>query len=111
MKRLWMVMAVLAIVGGARAEEWLDTRHTTLIDGDSIHTESDGLTYFMERQKYPNDPDNPDQPVRAAVDCVNRVSYSSYSIAYEADWRSKGQKVIAGTMGGELLEFVCSRVK
>ena len=103
--------ALAALAGAGQAENWLDTRHTTLIDGDSIHTESDGLTYFMERRKYPDDPNNPDLPVRAAVDCVNRVSYSSYSIAYEADWRSKGRKVIPGTMGGELLEFVCSRAK
>lgn len=105
------VAAMAACAGTGRAEDWLDTRHTTLIDGDSIRTESDGLTYFMERQKYPDDPDNPDQPMRAAVDCVNRVWYSSYSIAYEADWRAKGQKAIAGTMGGELLDFVCSRVR
>lgn len=105
------VAACVAFAGAALAEDWLDTRHTTLIDGDSIHEEADGLVYFMEKEKYHNDADGPNTPHRAAVDCKRRISYSSYSIAYESDWRSKGAKVIEGTMGSELLDFVCKRVR
>lgn len=107
---LFLASGALAC-GGARAEEWQDTHHVTLIDVDSIHRDADGLVYFLEKDKYPFDAETPNDPRRAAVDCVNRVSYSAYSIAYESDWRSKGQSVKAGTMGAELLDFVCSRVK
>lgn len=95
----------------AEAENWQDTHHVTLIDVDSIHKEADGLVYFMEKDKYHDEETGPNTPRRAAVDCVNRVSYSAYSIEYEGDWRAKGQKVNPGTMGAELLDFVCSRVK
>ncbi len=104
--------AVLAIsCAGAKAENWQDTHHVTLIDVDSIHKEADGLVYFLEKDKYPFDADSPNEPRKAAVDCDKRMSYSAYSIEYESDWRSKGQKVIPGTMGAELLDFVCSRLK
>jgi len=36
--------AVLLPAGAARAENWVDTRHTTEVDVDSIRSESDGLT-------------------------------------------------------------------
>jgi hypothetical protein len=104
--------AALAVsIVGVHAENWQDTRHVTLIDVDSIRKEADGLVYFMEKQKYHNDEDGPNTPHMAAVDCVKRVSYSAYSLEYESDWRSKGRPVIPGTMGAELLDFVCSRVK
>ncbi len=96
---------------GAKAENWQDTRHVTLIDVDSIHKEADGLVYFMEKDKFHSDEDGPNEPRKAAVDCVKRVSYSAYSIEYESDWRAKGQSVNPGTMGAALLDFVCSRLK
>jgi 4-hydroxyphenylpyruvate dioxygenase-like putative hemolysin len=99
--------AAIALAPALRAENWVDTRHTTEVDVDSIDREADGLVYYMERYKYETDL----PPARAAVDCRNRVSYSSYSIQYEPDWRSKGVKVTPGTMGAELLDFVCTRVK
>jgi hypothetical protein len=102
--------AMLILGAPALAENWLDTRHTTLIDADSIRKESDGLVYFMEKRKYHDEDEGENTPLQGAVDCVNRVSYSSYSIKYEADWRTKGVKVIPGTMGEDLLNFVCSRV-
>ena len=107
MKYMWIAVAATALAGAARAETWVDTRHATEVDVDSIHTEGDGLTYYMERRKYDDEP----VPARAAVDCKKRVSYSSYSIQYEAEWRAKGEKVIPGTMGEVLLDFVCTRVK
>ena len=97
--------------GVARAEDWQDTRHTTLIDVDSITKESDGLVTFLEKEKYHHEEDGPNTPRKAAVDCEKRISYSSYSMQYESDWRSKGEKVIPGTMGEQLLDFVCSRVR
>jgi len=104
--------AALAVsIVGAKAENWQDTRHVTLIDVDSIRKDADGLVYFMEKQKYHDEENGPNTPHRAAVDCVKRVAYSAYSIEYESDWRSKGRPVIPGTMGAELLDFVCSRVK
>ncbi len=108
---LFLATALLMSGGGAKAENWQDTRHTTLIDVDSIHKKADGLVYFMEKNKYHSDEDGPNEPRQAAVDCVRRVSYSAYSIEYESDWRSKGQSVISGTMGEQLLDFVCSRLK
>ena len=108
---LCLAAALAVSLAGARAEDWQDTRHVTLIDVDSIRKGADGLVYFMEKQKYHNDEDGPNTPQRAAVDCVKRVAYSAYSLEYESDWRSKGRPVIPGTMGAELLDFVCSRVK
>ena len=112
-REVLFLAAVFAVSSaGAKAENWQDTRHTTLIDVDSIHRESDGLVYFMEKNKYHDeDEDGPNSPRKAAVDCLRRVSYSAYSIEYESDWRAKGQPVNPGTMGAELLDFVCSRVK
>lgn len=111
-REIVFLAAVFALSSaGARAEDWQDTRHTTLIDVDSIHKESDGLVYFMEKNKYHHEEDGPNTPRQAAVDCLRRVSYSAYSIQYESDWRTKGHPVIPGTMGAELLDFVCSRVK
>lgn len=111
-RELLFVAAAFAISSaGAKAENWQDTRHVTLIDVDSIHQESDGLVYFMEKRKYHDEEDGPNTPHKAAVDCIRHVSYSSYSIEYESDWRTKGQPVKPGTMGMELLDFVCSRVK
>ncbi len=104
--------AVFALsIAGVKAENWQDTHHVTLIDVDSIHKEADGLVYFMEKQKYHDEENGPNTPHKAAVDCVKRVSYSSYSIEYESDWRAKGQPVNPGTMGADLLDFVCSRLK
>jgi hypothetical protein len=104
--------AALAVsLAGAKAEDWQDTRHVTLIDVDSIRKDADGLVYFMEKQKYHDEEDGPNTPRKAAVDCVKRVSYSAYSLEYESDWRSKGHAVIPGTMGADLLDFVCKRVK
>jgi hypothetical protein len=107
---LAFLFAVFA-AGGVQAEDWQDTRHTTLIDVDSITKESDGLVTFLEKEKYHDEEDGPNTPRKAAVDCAERISYSSYSMKYESDWRSKGVKVIPGTMGEQLLDFVCSRVR
>jgi len=108
---LFLVAALVMSAAGSKAENWQDTHHVTFIDVDSIHKEADGLVYFMEKAKYHSDEDGPNEPRKAAVDCVKRVSYSAYSIEYESDWRAKGQSVKPGTMGAELLDFVCSRLK
>lgn len=102
--------AMVALAGEAGAEDWLDTGHVTLIDGDSIHLESDGLVHFMEKDKYHHDEDGPNTPREGAVDCVKKIAFSAYAMD-DPDWRAKGDKVLPGTMGGALLEFVCSRVK
>jgi hypothetical protein len=110
--------AVLAWAPGVHAENWTDTGHDILIDVDSIHKDSDGLVYYLEKtHSYDMDEEgNPagshwEDAAKAAVDCGKRLAYSSYSITYEKDWRAKGQPAAPGTMGGELLEFVCSRLK
>jgi hypothetical protein len=101
---------LLFLTSAAHAENWLDTGHITLIDADSIQKKPDGLVYYNERQKYPDDPaDNP--PSTGAYDCEKGIGYSSYSVKYEKDWHSKGVKTKPGTMGEDLLKFVCSRVK
>lgn len=101
---------LLAGVTPALAENWVDTRHALLIDVDSIHRESDGLTYYLVKRKYSSDDDQP-RAQKAAVDCAARLAYSSYSIEYQPDWRAKGERVISGTMGEELLDFVCERAR
>jgi hypothetical protein len=94
----------------AHAETWADTGHTTLIDVDSISKHEDGLVYYSERQKYPDDPaDNP--PSTGAYDCAKGIFYSPYSIKYKKDWRLIGVGTIHGTMGEALQNFVCSRAK
>jgi len=108
MRRLsGLVVAVMALAGGARAENWVDTRHVTYVDVDSFQRGADGLIYYLEKDKYGDDP----TPRRAAVDCVRRLAYSAYDLEYTSDWRSKGRGVSPGTMGQELLDFVCSRVR
>jgi len=101
---------LIAWASAARAEDWLDTGHVTLIDGDSIHKQGDGLVHFMEKDKYHHDDEGPNTPREGAVDCVNRISYSAYGMD-DPNWRSKGDRVIKGTMGEQLLDFVCARVK
>ena len=113
MKRFWTVAVAIGMAAAsvaARAETWLDTGHVTLIDGDSIRVESDGLVHYIEKDKYHSDEDGPNTPREGAVDCKNRIAFSAYRMDDPA-WRTKGDKVIKGTMGEALLDFVCSRVK
>ena len=100
-------LVLLALAGGAQAETWVNTRHVTYVDVDSFQRGADGLIYYLEKAKYGDDP----TPRQAAVDCVRRLAYSSYDLKYTTDWRSKGKGVAPGTMGQELLDFVCSRVR
>lgn len=96
--------------------EWVDTGHQILIDVANFRSGADGLVYFQQRRRsYDTDDEgNPagaswSAPSKAAVDCAQRLSYSSYSIEYDADWRSKGSSSPKNTMGGVLLDFVCDR--
>ena len=109
-------LGLIASSPRAHAENWTDTGHDLLIDVDSIHKQKDGLVYYYEKQRS-HDMDDNGYPAgshwgdaeKAAVDCGKRLSYSSYSIEYEKNWRSKGLPAAPGTMGGVLLDFVCSR--
>lgn len=105
-----VALMFLAFAQSAFATNWVDTGHAILIDVDSIHKGSDGLVYHLEKQK-PSYDDGAPTPLEAASDCVRRISYSGYSLKYQADWRSRGEPVMPGTMGAVLLDFVCSRVK
>ena len=114
-----LFVAVLFVLAPAsRAEKWVDTGHAVLIDVDSIKKDKDGLVYYFEKRRS-YDMDNDGNPAgtswgkksKAAMDCDARLSFSSYAIEYEADWRAKGATVIKGTMGEVLFDFVCSRVK
>lgn len=110
MRFISMLLALLGAVflsSQALAETWVDTGHVTYIDVDSIQRGPDGLIYYMQKYKY--HPDFP--PQRAAVDCVRRLAYSSYDLEYTPGWRSLGKPVSPVTMGEELLDFVCSRVR
>lgn len=102
-----LLVVLMALAGGARAETWVDTRHVTYVDVDSFKRGADGLIYYLEKDKYGDDP----SPRQAAVDCVQRLDYSSYDLKYSPDWRSRGKAVMPGTMGQVLLDFVCSRVR
>ena len=96
----------------AHADNWVDTGHDVLIDVDSIRKDADGLTYYAEKTKTYDEDDNRvwTKARKAAYDCRKGLAYSSYSLEYEPDWRAKGAKMKPGTMGGVLLDFVCSRV-
>ncbi|MDO9472196.1 MAG: hypothetical protein Q7J28_04015 [Caulobacter sp.] len=105
--RILVIAALLGAASPALAETWVDTRHVTYIDVDSFQRGADGLIYYLEKDKYGDDP----TPRQAAVDCVRRIKYSSYDLKFTPDWRSQGKAVVLGTMGEELLDFVCSRVR
>lgn len=108
MRRLGgLLVMLMALAGGARAETWADTGHVTYVDVDSFQHGADGLIYYLEKDKYGDD----HTPRQAAVDCIRRLAYSSYDLKYTPDWRSKGRGVSPGTMGEALLDFVCSRVR
>ena len=110
-KRALLVGAVVGFAGAARAETWVDAGHTTEVDVDSIKKDADGIVTYMQRDKYGDDLNDPIAPGRAAVDCTKRLAYSRSLIESNPDWRKKGVKVHAGSMGEELLAFVCARVK
>lgn len=107
---LTAAMLSLVFVESAAAMDWVDTGHAILIDVDSIRQGADGLIYHLEKPK-PSYFDEDPTPLEAASDCVNRIAYSGYSLKYEANWRTRGQPVLPGTMGAVLLDFVCDRVK
>jgi hypothetical protein len=100
----------VAFAQPAFATKWVDTGHEMLIDVDSIRSGPDGLIFHLEKRK-PSYGDETPSPLEAASDCVKRISYSESSLKYQADWRSRGQPVMPGTMGAVLLDFVCDRVK
>lgn len=110
MKGAGIAFMLWSFTSSAGATNWVDTGHAILIDVDSIRKGPDGLVYHLEKQKYSYDDEAP-TPLEAADDCTRSVSYSGYSLKYEADWRSKGVKVIPNTMGAALLDFVCDRAK
>lgn len=105
-----VALMVFVFAPSAFATNWVDTGHAILIDVDSIRKGPDGLIYHLEKRKYSSDDQAP-TPLEAASDCVKRISYSGYSLKYQADWRSRGEPVMPGTMGAVLLDFVCDRVK
>lgn len=119
MTHIPLFVAVLMFLGPAlAAEKWVDTKHAVLIDVDSIKKAKDGLVYYDQKiRSYDMDKDgNPagaswGRKGKAAVDCDARLSFSTYHIEYEPNWRTKGVKVIPGTMGEALFDFVCTRLK
>jgi hypothetical protein len=104
---------LLGIIPAVRAENWVDTKHEILIDVDSIHQKPDGLVYYRLKYRTYDENDNRvwSSAKTAAYDCEKRLGYSSYLMSEDPKWKSKGEKVIPGTMGEVLLDFVCSRVK
>ena len=110
MKLAGVALMFFAFAQSAYATNWVDTGHAILIDVDSIRKGPDGLIYHLEKRKYSSGYEAP-TPLEAASDCVKRISYSGYSLKYQADWRSGGTPVVSGTMGAVLLDFVCDRVK
>ena len=109
-KAAGIALMIWAPASSALATNWVDTGHAILIDVDSIRKAPDGLVYHLEKRK-PSYGDEAPTPLEAASDCLKRISYSGYSLKYEADWRSTGVKVIPATMGAVLLDFVCDRAK
>lgn len=91
-------------VSAAYAAKWVSTGHNILIDVDSIRKAADGLVYYSDRDEiYPEFGSS-----ARAYDCQRGISYYSLS---DANWKSKGSKILPDTMGSELLKFVCSRVR
>ncbi len=91
-------------ISAAHAAKWVNTGHNILIDVDSIRKAADGLVYYNDLSElYPEL-----GPSTRAYDCQKGISY--YSLT-DPNWKSKGNKIMPGTMGNELLKFVCSRVR
>jgi hypothetical protein len=95
---------------------------TNSVDVDSIRQGDDGLVYYTERRGGGN------LEYRAmgilgavnssAVDCQKHILYTLSifeerfkTLSEYPDWRSKGNKVVQGSHGALLENFVCSRVK
>ena len=93
-------VALILNVSVVRAEKWEDTGHGSLIDVDSIRKAADGVVYYNQRRKGSDS--------KYAFDCKNSISY--YSVT-GPNWKSSGSAVKPGTMGGELMNFVCSHVR
>ncbi len=93
-------VAMILNVSIVRAEKWENTGHGSQIDVDSIRKAADGVVYYNQRR---NGSDS-----KYAFDCKNGISYSSIT---GPNWKSSGIAVKSGTMGGELKNFVCSRVR
>jgi hypothetical protein len=104
---------LLCLPGLVNAENWVDTKHKILIDVDSIRKDKDGLVYYSLKHWYDGYDDEPSgwDPARTgAVDCTKRETFR-YSKIPGSDWRLRGRKVVPGSMGEQLLDFVCKRLK
>jgi hypothetical protein len=102
-RALLLIAGVLSLnVAAAHAERWEDTKHGSLIDVDSIRKAPDGLVHYNQRSKGSN------FTSKYAFDCKKSIAYYAMT---GPDWKSKGSAIKPGTMGGELMNFVCSRVR
>ena len=97
--------------GGARAEDWQDTHHTTLIDVDSILRGATGWSRSLRSKSITTKKTARTRRVRPRSIAQSGSPIPRTRCEYESDWRAKGAKVIPGTMGEQLLDFVCSRVR
>ena len=91
-------------ISAARAENWVDTGHRSLIDVDSIRKAADGLVYYRSRDTLYKEYGTS----TLAQDCQKGISYYSTT---GPKWKSEGVKITPNTMGSVLLNFVCSRVR
>jgi hypothetical protein len=81
------------------------------VDVDSIRKGDDGLVYYTENRQG-------NSLEYSAIDCQKRILYmlSSWDLRFKEsykypDWRSDGRKVVPGSHGALLADFVCSRAR
>jgi len=103
-------ICLLLSFSATNAEKWINTGMEGRVDVDSIQKNADGLVYFNKEIKSEDENGPFSYAGKSAFDCVNGLSYPEYLMVMNpTDWKSKGIKVNPGTIGTDLMNFVCSR--
>jgi hypothetical protein len=92
--------ALLLAATPAVSERWVETPFHLTIDVDGIRKGPDGLAHYRERHI--------NLFYNKAFDCAKRLSYF---VEEGKPWRSQGRPVVAGSIGAEALNYVCSRAR
>ena len=105
-------IAALAATTPASAENWVRVvdnpgGNATFfkVDVDSIKTEADGLIHFTEQDDW--------DTTHRALDCRNRISYiTDAPMGMKGyNWKSSSRPIEAGSIRGEIADFVCARAR
>lgn len=95
-----VAIGLLFAAGAAPAEQWVATPFHLTIDVDSIRKDADGLVHYRERHI--------NLVYNKAYNCARRTHYF---VEEGRPWRTQGRPVVAGSIGAEAMNFVCSRAR